>query len=90
MLRTDGRFVLGTYAPEDGAVVGDHWVTVIRMPVEGGRPNRGKSRAARGESAPAWDRVTYPQTVTVTAGGDNNFSIALTSELVAKYARADR
>src|SRR5262245_35967084 len=30
-LASDGSFTLGTYKLGDGAVVGDHWVTVIRI-----------------------------------------------------------
>lgn len=82
LLAPSGEFTLGTYAPEDGAVVGDHWVTVIRM--ETGRRTNRKSAL----SGAAWERVTYPERVTVSEEGVNRFAIALTSEICAKYGQA--
>jgi len=31
LLQPDGSFVLTTYKENDGAVIGEHWVTVIRL-----------------------------------------------------------
>ncbi len=91
LLRQDGEFVLGTYAPEDGAVVGEHWVTVIRMPAENDHSARSNDNDGSGhsESRLTWDRVMFPQTLTVDANGKNDFTIALTSEIVAKHGHLD-
>ncbi len=90
MLRADGAFTLGTYAPEDGAVVGEHWVTVIRMPAERGRmPGARTSVQPASESIAAWDRIVYPQKLTVAADRKNDFAIPLTSDIIARYGQTD-
>lgn len=89
MLKDGGAFTLSTYQPDDGAVVGEHWVTVIR--VEARRSPGRSSDNSKPEAGQAglWDRVTYPERVTVAANGKNDFTIALTSEIVGKYAQRD-
>ncbi len=83
MLERGGEFTLSTYQPDDGAVVGVHWVTVIRVEP----PRRGADgKKSRGD-AEAWERVTYPEQVTVNPTGENRFSIPLTSKIVQKYGQ---
>ena len=89
VLQSDGSFVLGTYQPEDGAVVGEHWVTVIRMQGRRSAPGLRSDRESHSESKRDWDRVMYPERVKVTAHGENNFTISLTSELVEKHGQLE-
>jgi len=77
MLRLDGSYVLTTYADNDGAVVGKHWVTVINS----------EDNMPRG--VPEFARVTAPEQRTVLGGMDNQIDIELTREDVLKYRLDD-
>jgi hypothetical protein len=87
VLQPDGSFELGTYEPGDGAVIGEHWVTVIRIDPEG---NADPSAEAFGAPAPKaagpkqFSRVAVPTKVTV-APEDNVIDVRLSSEEVAKF-----
>lgn len=75
-LDAEGRFVLGTYSTSDGAVVGEHWVTLLGVD---------DSRRWR------FDRLTIPTgRFKVVAGEVNDFDIDLTAELIAKHAKRKR
>jgi hypothetical protein len=65
---------------DDGAIVGDHWVTVIYN-----KPKDGNAAAP----PPGFSRVTAPQKVSVAAGQDNRIDVALTREMIAKYGTID-
>lgn len=70
-LDVDGRFTLGTFVEGDGAVVGEHWVTVVNLD----------------ESKGAFDRITVPgNRFSVTASGPNEFSIELTIPMMRQFA----
>lgn len=63
----DGSFALTTYSEQDGAVVGEHWVTIF---------------APQGAAGSATDEVKYkriavPAKKIVAAGQDNVIDIAL-------------
>ncbi len=75
-IQPNGDYRLTTFAKNDGAVVGKHWVTII---------NIGDKLP---EGIPDFDRVTSPEKVTVVAGKDNQIDIRLSAETVKKY-RAD-
>jgi hypothetical protein len=79
-LGPDGAFSLSTYEQDDGAVVGEHWVTVIY--------NEPKDPAQAGPK-PGFSRVSVPEKVTVAAEKDNRIDIALTREMIAKYGMID-
>lgn len=89
LLGADGSFVLTTYADGDGAVVGEHWVSVIRMEqrelVDESLADEPPSPIA--VTGPKFARVTYPQKVAVVAGQDNEVSISLTSQDIARFGR---
>lgn len=68
-LQPDGSFVLSTYGEEDGAVVADHWVTVISLD----------------QKATNFARMTVREKQTVAAGSDNQFAIQLTKQEIARY-----
>jgi hypothetical protein len=89
MLQQGGEFTLSTYKPDDGAVVGEHWVTVIRVEARRSPDRRSDDAKPKANQAVTWDRVTYPQLVTVAANAENDVTIALTSEIVGKYAQRD-
>lgn len=89
MLQEGGGFRLSTYRPDDGAVVGEHWVTVIRVEARRSPDRPSNESQPRTNQAVVWDRVTYPELVTVAANGENVVTIALTSEIVDKYAQRD-
>jgi hypothetical protein len=79
-LGPDGSFTLGTYESEDGAVVGEHWVTVIYIEPKDSAPSA---------PAPAFSRVAVPQKVTVVADQDNRIDVALTRDQIARYGMVD-
>ena len=82
-----GGFVLSTYSPDDGAVVGDHWVTVIRLPSEKKSQSLPSNDDASVSKVSSWERVTYPQRVQVKAQEENVFSIDLTTPMLSKYGQ---
>jgi hypothetical protein len=88
-LGADGSFTLGTYAPDDGAVVGEHWVTVIRIKPESETPEESGSAAVPASSRPAgerkFSRVAFPTKVTVVGGQDNVVDVPLTAQQVAQF-----
>jgi hypothetical protein len=79
-LSADGSFTLSTYEQDDGAVVGEHWVTLIHIKPElaGGSP-------PQRSGAPAFDRLAVPRKVTVVAGQENRIDIQLTGSEVAQF-----
>lgn len=70
----DGSFVVTTYAKHDGAVVAEHWVTVLSA----------DSDAAKQQLLGA-SRVTVPQRKTVAAGVENEVPIELTTDVVKRF-----
>jgi hypothetical protein len=78
MLRQGGAYILTTYADNDGAVVGKHWVTIINSAED----------LPRG--VPEFARVTAPGQRVVEAGKDNRIDINLTREDVLKYRMDDK
>jgi len=77
-LQPDGTFVLQT-GDDDGAVVGEHWATVISTP-----DPENKTPAA---AVPKFRRVAVPQRFTIEAGKDNRIDIKLTRQDLAKYGQ---
>ena len=87
-LAADGTFTLGTYGPGDGAVVGEHWVTVIRIDPEDASGATGDSALASSPSSAGqrkFSRVAFPTKVSVASGQDNVVDIPLTAQQVAQY-----
>lgn len=85
LLQSDGQFTLGTYAQEDGAMIGEHWVTVIPL-----QENKGRDRPSQHEASTrkqSWSRVTFPERMSVVADKENEFTIALTTAMTAKYGQ---
>ncbi|MGE0378102.1 MAG: hypothetical protein AB7I48_16265 [Planctomycetaceae bacterium] len=66
MLDSDGEFDLRTYGRSDGAVIGDHRITVLSNP----DPSSGEDAKTLG--------TPNPSKVTVKAGETNEFEIVLT------------
>ena len=71
MLADDGTYVLSTYGTGDGAVVGKHWVTIVR------------TTAARGDNPdnyqPAkFDRIKLPSPLEVEPGKENVIDLSAT------------
>lgn len=81
-LAADGSYSLATYEPDDGAVVGDHWVTLIHV-----RPDSSRNpvRSAPADAVTAFTRVGVPQKVTVAAGQDNKIDLVLSRQQIVKY-----
>ena len=74
-VQTDGTFVLSTYGENDGAIVGDHWATVVSSP--GGAAGK----------IPKFNRVRVPRKISVVAGQNNEVSIALTAQELRRFDR---
>lgn len=78
MLDSEGRFELSTYSERDGAVVGQHRVTVFC--VEDGANGKAPSWV------PEFRRLALRgDAMTVKADGENEFEINITSEELKKY-----
>jgi hypothetical protein len=78
VLQSDGSFTLSTYGNNDGAVIGDHWVTIIAIADPAATP---------AAAAPGFSRVAVPQKQLVEAGKVNQVDIKITKQDVAKYGR---
>lgn len=74
-IQSDGTFVLTTYRDGDGAVVGEHWVTI----------NGPKDAATK----LPFRRLKVPQKVRIVAGQDNHIPVSLTSQDVARFGSQD-
>lgn len=74
----DGSYRLSTFRKDDGAVIGEHWVTIVN------------SDEQLPENVPEFARVTLPKRVTVNAGQDNAIDIALTSAIIEENFEDDR
>jgi hypothetical protein len=61
----------------DGAVVGEHWVTIL---------NVGEDLP---DGVPEFARVTLPERVTVVSGKDNEIDIKPSRDIVRKYREDD-
>jgi hypothetical protein len=85
-LTSDGTFTLGTYEPDDGAVIGDHWVTVIR--VQPAPPASIEEQEPRPAVPGQFKRVVMPRKVTVVSG-QNTIDVSLTAAEVKQYAVYD-
>jgi hypothetical protein len=89
LILPDGSFELSTYSQGDGAVVGDHWVTVF------GSDDSTSAVSLIGtpkqSAAPTpFDRLNVTTKQTVKFGNDNQIEIALTTADIAKFSvRAD-
>ena len=85
VLQPDGSFVLSTYGTNDGAVVGEHSVTIINVKspstASADSTLRGKSAAA----TPKFDRARAPGNYRVVAGKDNHFDIKLSHQDIERY-----
>lgn len=85
-LKPDGTFKLGTYESEDGAIIGDHWVTIIRVD---SAPDPTTAEQTPQPSVPhEFKRVVVPRKVTVVAG-QNTIDVALTAADVKQYGVYD-
>jgi hypothetical protein len=76
-VETDGVYHLTTFAKNDGAIVGDHWVTILNV-------------KDLPEGVPEFDRLSYPTKVKVAAGHDNEVDIKLTTALIKKFKGDNR
>ncbi len=74
----DGSFVVSTYTDQDGAVVGEHWVSLINL----------DPKSAAGQRIKA-ERVTVPNRVAVVDGQDNEVKVELTSQQIKQYGTFD-
>jgi len=83
-IEPDGSYVLTTYHDEDGAIVGEHWVTIF-----GADKNVAQVTPVSNSSgvAPTFDRLAVTQKQTVVAGQENQIDIQLTTQDVARYAK---
>jgi hypothetical protein len=75
---SNGTFRLTTFKKDDGAVVGEHWVTIVN------------SAEQLPEGVPKFARFMVPKKVTVAPEKDNQIDIKLTSEVVREYTEDDR
>jgi hypothetical protein len=76
-LQSDGSFTLRT-DDRAGAVVGQHWATVIAI-VDADAPTT--------SPAPKFSRVAVPQSFLVEAGKPNQFEIKLSRQDIAKFGQ---
>ncbi|MCI0334069.1 MAG: hypothetical protein L0228_12700 [Planctomycetes bacterium] len=78
-IRSDGTFRLSTFEDNDGAIVGEHWVTIVNHDEED-----------LPDGVPAFARIQVPDKKTVVAGTQNQIDIKLSRDQVRKYREDDR
>lgn len=80
-IQAGGHFDLSTYKERDGAIVGEHWVTIYGPASSSGTP---QLTSAGGRKI---ERVSVPHKVQVVAGQPNHIDIELTEQELTKFAR---
>lgn len=80
ILDAEGSFSLTTYKENDGAVVGEHWVTIYRRDDEIIVP-ASQPAAAR---IPKFSRLPLPQKTVIAGGEPNQIEISLTAAEVSR------
>src|SRR3954467_6373676 len=71
-IQPDGAFRLTTYKNDDGAIVGEHWVTIMN------------SDEKLPKGVPAFSRLIVPKKAAVAANTDNEINFAFSSNDVKK------
>lgn len=90
VVQADGSYTLGTYERGDGAVVGDHWITVIRLPLNDLPPDvQQQAKQNFADRRIQFERVKFPQRVSVAEGEENRIDVPLTREIIAKFGERD-
>src|SRR5687767_13278701 len=77
-IQPDGSFSLTTFEDNDGAIVGEHWVTIVNHDEEN-----------LPDGVPEFARIQVPQKKIVESGRDNQIDITLTRDEVRKYREDD-
>ncbi len=78
-IQPDGSFTLSTFEKNDGAIVGEHWVTIVNHDEEN-----------MPQEVPDFARIQVPEKKLVVPGKDNHIDISLTRDEVRKYREDDR
>jgi hypothetical protein len=78
-IQEDGTYTLTTYDKGDGAVVGEHWVTIVNHDEEN-----------LPDGVPSFARIQVPEKKVVVAGKENQIDITLSSDEIKKYREDDR
>ena len=86
VINDDGSYVLRTFGKKDGAIVGEHWVTLYRMK----SPDADLPKPSKAMFVPEFDRLLVPHgKVKVTAGEDNEIDIDLSKEEVRRFGEKE-
>lgn len=85
---SEGKYVLSTYANQDGAVVGEHLVTISFSPrrSQAGESDAGAKYILNGRSVRS---LNVPGSFSVSPGQENEIDLSLSSDEISKYARFD-
>jgi hypothetical protein len=76
-IQPDGTYELTTYSNGDGAIVGDHWVTLLATKAD--------LENVADQTMPRFRRYSVRQKQSVVADMLNEIDIALTSDDVTRY-----
>lgn len=80
-LQADGTFTLTTFEEGDGAVVGEHWVTIF------GPDEETIVTPVSTAGMPKFSRLSVPQKQSVAGNQENEIEVSLTSQDVAKFGK---
>lgn len=79
IIDADGTYTLTTFDDNDGAIVGEHWVTIV---------NHDEDNLPDG--VPEFARIQVPEKKVVESGKENQIDITLTRDEIKKYREDDR
>ncbi len=80
-LQPDGSYVLTTFRDQDGAVVGEHWITIFGPAKE---PSAGGDED--GPAMPKFHRFVVRQKQSIVGGQQNRVDIQLKAGEIARFA----
>lgn len=79
-IQSDGNYILTTYRDNDGAVVGEHWITIF------GPQAGAKAIQHTRSTTPKFRRFVVRQKQPVVAGQNNQIDIQVTTQEIARFA----